>query len=1008
MLHFLLHRPIAILMSLLALIIFSGLALWQLPISLLPETEVPRLSIAVNYPNAAPEQIEENALAPIREALATLNGLTQMESTAFYGSGQLNLSFEYGLDMDLAYIEANEKIDRLTTQLPKNMERPLVIKSSAADIPIMAIQVVPRQNTSLLEISQLGEYILKKRIEQLEGISLVDLNGLKKQIISISFFQEKLNALGLTSDELINIISENNRQLGSISVKDGQYRYTIKVTNPLSDERSLSNLPIKLRNGSIIRMSDLASIEYRLKNPQGTHIFNGEDGLVIAVHKQASARMNDLTQKVRALVEQFKDDYPQASFHITRDQSGLLTVSINNLLTSLAFGGVFAFLVLLLFMGNVKMPMIMGLSLPTSLLLSFLLLFAFDLSINIISISGLALGLGMLIDNAIIVLDNINQKRKLGLTVFDSCRHGASEVMPALISSMLTTLAVFVPLVFLGGIPGTLFYDQAISIAAILAVSLLVAYILIPLLYKLLVSDRSLAGENSAAYSEIEKIYKTAYYQVTRRSKTSLFLFAVVAGSGVYVAQKLQIEGLPTTNNREKLVIIDWNEPIDAQENKRRINEWLTGLDTGYFTATESDIGITQYILSPGKGGVKKAKVYLALDRDLEISALTSPLLSTFPFAKVTLMDAPNAFDQLFSNPEPYWMAKMRISEQGYDNSSELQGDLNNLQSPSPLVKGVEFETETAINITIDDEKLAVYDIERDAVYNQLRLLFSDYLITEIKSYGSITPVVLQASENEVQEKMSQAYLATSAGASYSLSSLVTVNYTTSAKSVHADWSGRYFGVETESVDDVEALENEFLNFGIVNGILVDFGGKYYKNRKDIKRLALIFIISVLLLYFILVAQFESFTQPLVVIFTLPLGLTGSIILLFLTGTSINIMSGIGIIIMLGIIVNDSILKIDTINRLRKQGMETSEAIFKAGSMRLKPILMTSITTILAVLPLLFASGLGAELQKPLVYSVIGGLIFGTLASLFFIPLAYSTLSVKTALSSEQRSSIIP
>ncbi|MEM9389870.1 MAG: efflux RND transporter permease subunit, partial [Bacteroidota bacterium] len=1001
-------RPIAILMSLLALIIFSGLALWQLPVSLLPETEVPKLSIAINYPNATPVQIEVNALAPVREALATLNGLAQMESTAFYGSGQLNLSFKYGLDMDLVYIEANEKIDRLTTQLPENIERPLVIKSNAADIPIMAIQVVPGQNTSLLEISELTQYVLKKRIEQLEGVSLVDLNGLQKQIISLSFFEDKINALGLSSDQIIRAISENNRQLGSISVKDGQYRYTIKVTNPLSDQRSLSNLPIKLDQGSIIRMSNLASIEYRLKKNQGAHVFNGEDALVIAVHKQASARMNDLTQKVRALVEQFKDDYPQASFYVTRDQSGLLTLSIDNLLTSLAFGGVFAFLVLLVFMGNLKMPLIMGISLPTSLLLSFLLLFAFDLSINIISISGLALGLGMLIDNAIIVLDNINQKRKQGLSLFDSCCQGATEVMPALISSMLTTLAVFVPLIFLGGIPGTLFYDQAIAIGAILTVSLLVAYILIPLLYKILVPDRSLLSENSTAYSYVKKAYKTAYYWVTHRRKIVLFLFASIAGSGVYIAQKLEIDGLPVTNNREKLVSIDWNEPIDAQENKRRINEWLTNLDQTYFVATESDVGVTQYILNPEKGDTRKAKVYLTLGTDLNIYNITRPLLSRFPFAKVTMTDAPNAFDQLFSNPDPYWLAKIRISKKNSDSTRDLLTGLNNVENLSSLVRGVEFEQETALNLVVDNEKLAIYDIDRNTVYDQLSLLFSDYLITEIKSYGSITPVVLQAPRNEVQEKMRTSYITNKDGASYALSNLVMVDYTTSSKSVRADWSGRYFSMETESVDDIKALENEFLNFGIANNVLVDFGGMYYKNLEDIRRLALIFTISVLLLYFILVAQFESFTQPLVVIFTLPFGFAGSILLLFLTGTSINIMSGIGIIIMLGIIVNDSILKIDTINRLRKQGMETSEAIFKAGSMRLKPILMTSITTILAVLPLVFASGLGAELQKPLVYAVIGGLIFGTLASLFFIPLAYSMLSGKTALNSQRRTSTTP
>ncbi|HSF53525.1 MAG TPA: efflux RND transporter permease subunit, partial [Algoriphagus sp.] len=483
MIRFLLERPIAVTMSFLALMVFSGIVFRLLPISLLPPIDVPQIVVKVTYPNASPESIEQNVLQQIREGLITLNGLEEMESKAGSEIGTVRLTFDYGTKMELAYIDVNEKIDRLTNSLPNDLPRPEVIRINTSDIPVARVQVIPKADTDPVEVSLLAENVLKKRIEQLPGVSLVDINGKRNRIISIEPNDDALAALGMTQKELIEAIQSGNAELPGISVKDGQFRYYLRLATRVDTPKDIESLPVRSPAGAIVPLGRVANARYETQEMLGYHLFGVEEGLVITVHKQASAKMNELIPELKKSLELFREDYPQVDFEITQDQSSLLNAAISNLQTSLLFGGIFAFGILFLFIKDYRIPLIMGISLPTSLLISFLVFYFFDISINIISLSGLALGIGMLIDNAIIVLDNITRKRESGLPLFEACVQGSNEVMGALISSVLTTLAVFVPLVFLSGISGALFYDQAVAVGAILSVSLLVAFVLLPLLY---------------------------------------------------------------------------------------------------------------------------------------------------------------------------------------------------------------------------------------------------------------------------------------------------------------------------------------------------------------------------------------------------------------------------------------------------------------------------------------------------------------------------------------------
>lgn len=392
MVRFLIQRPVAVLMSFLAAIIFSLLAFWQLPVSLLPDIDVPEMVISVRYADASPAEIEQNVLAPIREKMATLNYLEDVQSIAHTGTGRVTLRFDYGAPMNLLYVEANEKIDQLTDVFPDDFPRPQVLRINTSDIPIVRIQVIPEAADDYLAISALTEKVLKKRLERLVGVSLVDISGQRQDVISIDLLTNKLIGLGIAEDDVLTAVENSNRELGSLSVKDGQYRYYLRVASQARDVASLQRLTLPLDSGGFVYLGEVAQVQLDQAAVQGSHWYNGREGLVITVHKQAQANMQSVVEEIGQSVARFRQEYPQVTFAITQDQSSLLTAGISNLTTSLLFGGLFAFVVLFLFMGDYRTPIIIGISLPTSVLISFLFFYALELSINIISLSGLGPG----------------------------------------------------------------------------------------------------------------------------------------------------------------------------------------------------------------------------------------------------------------------------------------------------------------------------------------------------------------------------------------------------------------------------------------------------------------------------------------------------------------------------------------------------------------------------------------------------------------------------------------
>ncbi len=1004
MLSFIYQRPVAVLMSFLAAVVFSVIALSSLPISLLPSIDVPQIIIRVNAPNRSPTEIEQSFLRPIRETMLSLNGIQAVESQAGNQTGQVSLRFEYGKNMNLAYIESNEKIDRLSNSFPKDLPRPQVVRVNTSDIPVMRLQIVPKQSgADWVALSELTEKVIKKRLEQLKGVSLVDANGLQKRLIAIEPDEFVLRSLKIPSSRLLESIQSQNLDLGALSVKDGQYRYYVKLGSKLKDPKDLQKLYVRTAEGLSIPLPKVAQIRDTTERPQGFHLFNAQNALVLTIQKQAQAKTTELVPQLYEALAQFKKDYPTLDFYLTQDQSLLLRLSIDNLQNSLLLGGVFAFAMLFLFMGDYRIPIIMGVSLPISLLTSFLVFYLFGLSLNIISLSGLALGLGMLIDNAIIVLDHISRKRSEGLDLLQSCVEGTGERIAPLLSSVLTTLSVFVPLVFLNGLSGALFYDQAVAIGATLGMSLVVSFLFLPVLYRLFYQSKSeIPRLDSRLYLRVLGGYAWLEHRVFKHQMLSLLLFLSLLPLAWVLFSHIGLSNLPYLDKKESQLSLSWNEPIGVFENESRVKKLLKS-HQNLFLNSESEVGLSQFLRQEGENSLQRAVIYFecasALQKEKLSKQLSSYLSQNYPRASFKMGDALNAFDQLFQSQKPTLELRYKNSNPSQPIPSQKMTafatqTMKNLAMYQPS-NGAGLQLETILNIRLKTEKIQLYQISPQDLLNTLEKIFGTALITELKNYGEIIPVRLQSPDTDFEQKLRMTRLSNAQGQSYPLEIFVALEYDQDYQALTSDKTGIYHSILLGKVPSGwEALSQKLKEEALEEGLSLDFEGEYYENQQNLLQLGWVLVIAILLLYFILAAQFESFWQPLLVVLTLPLGLMGSLLFLWLGGATLNIMSAIGAVVMLGIIVNDTILKIDNINRLRKI-QPLLEALHRAGQISFKPVLMTSLTTVLALMPVLWSSGLGADLQKPLVLAVMGGLSIGTFTAIYFVPLLYYLMAKK-------------
>ena len=1003
MLKTLLHRPIAVTMSLIAIVVLGVLAFKRIPVSLMPDIDVPRIVVQMSSQGSSAREIEQQVVSPMRQQLSQVAGLKRIESTSRTDAGIITMTFDPGSDMSLLFIEVNEKIDRAMSGMPKGMERPKAMKIGAMDIPAFYVDITggkPEQTSRLVRT------VISKRMEQLPEVAMVDYSGTVGTQITIIPDELKMQSLGLSNSDIEKAISDNNIVLAALSVRDGIYRYSIHFDAQILSVHDIEDIYLQTE-GRLLQLKDFCKVEESAAERKGFVVSEGHNAITMAVIKQSDAQMSSLQHRVDTLMKDLSKDYPELKFNITRDQTQLLSYSIVNLEWNLVLGVVMACVVLFLFIGGWRLPLLVVVSIPLSLILTLLFFYLIGISLNIISLSGLILGVGMIVDNSIIVIDNIRQK---GKTTDDSIVDAVKEVIMPMFSSVLTTCSVFIPLIFLSGTAGALFYDQAMGISIALFSSLAVAALVVPVYYFLLCKKRRALSQNANSIVKRMNLHLMRFYErgmefTFRHALMMLAFFAVCVLVIVLLFPYVRKERMPEISHDDALVSIDWNNGITPEENNRRMIGLLEVVKPFIETYTTM-VGGQDFILSHTKNitsceAVCYVKGKTAEDLDEAIKTIRKYMGSHYPHAKMETELAANVFDMIFSTEEPDLQIRLHKRDGGRPPVELTRLVTDSLRSHFPGLGIQPVATEMYLKYTADAEQMAYYKVTYEQLYARLKELLGNNSIYDINSGGESVPVVIGSDSRDAAVLLGNT-IRNNDGIDIPISYLVSEQRLDDYKHLYASEEGEFALINIDKADDkvvkkvmgyLASLADNEKN----GGFQTSFVGGYFSSRSMIGELAMILVVALLLLYFILAAQFESMIQPLIILVEVVVDVALVLLVVWLAGETVNIMSMIGMVVMCGIIVNDSILKVDTINRLYRKVAKPErhsllKAIMVAGHCRLKPIVMTSLTTILAIVPFLHRGDMGSALQFPLSFTIIVGMLVGTLVSLFFVPLVYYLL----------------
>jgi multidrug efflux pump subunit AcrB len=1020
MIKYLIHRPTSVMMAFLALFILGIVTYMNIPVSLLPDIAIPEITVQVSGQNASARELENTVIRPLRQQLMQVGKLRNIRSETRDGNAVVYLSFEYGANTDLVFIEVNEKIDAAMNYLPREIERPRVIKASVADIPVFNLNLTLRSDSSFehtdiprfIELSEFTESVIRRRFEQLPQVAMIDISGLMKKQVIITPDQQLLAVSGISLSDIESALHSNNVEPGSMIVRDGYYEYVVRFSSILRTVEDVRNIFIR-KNDRIYQLKDLATVNLAPEKEKGMALYNGKRAIVLSVIKQSEENIANMQKAMDEEVARFRKDFPEIEFNITQNQTELLDYTISNLQQNLLLAFFFVFLVSVIFLKDGRLSVIIGLGLFVSLIISLLFFYLFHISLNVVSLTGLILASGNMIDNSIVATDNISQYRRRGMSIPNACVAGTNEISIPMLSSALTNTSVFLPLIFMSGIAGALFFDQAFSVTVGLIVSYLAGITFIPVLYKLIYATgkkkkahgtRDMAHDREKTETQSRpslplRLYDAGINWVFSHKTLTIVILLLMLPLCVCFFLLIPKEKMPDIKQNELLVMVDWNENIHLQGNHERCLQLARMLSE---TAEENAafVGEQQFALNRDQVQTSsESQFYVRMKTAAGIAPLKDKVASWFsenyPQALITFSPPGTIFEKIFSTGEADLVVEYYATNKAHEIDA---GTIRDMEKNMEVITGetpVGNSFQNQLNLYIEREKLLLYNVPYDLVYQTLRTAFKENQFATLRSQQQYLPVIMGDEEKTVRDIIERTLIETSVNANgmrnqMALSTFVSLTPSEDLKTIVAGKAGEYipfYYYKTQQPEKIiEKVEQETHKD---TDWEVDFSGTFFSNQKMINEMIVILFVSIMLMFFILSAQFENFKQPLIILLEIPVDITFALGLLIVTGHSLNLMSAIGLVVTSGIIINDSILKVDVMNQLRKEGFALMDAIHEAGRRRLKAILMTSLTSIVCMVPLLFTGDLGSQLEKPLAIATIGGMIMGTPVSLFVVPLIY-------------------
>jgi len=1013
--RFSVYHPIFTVMIFLIVIILGFVSFTRLPIDLMPDITFPTLSLFTSYGNASPEEMEELITRRIEEAMAAVPGVEEISSTSSEGSSMVRVSFAWGTDLEEASNDIRDRLDRIISSLPEEVERPRLRKFDPASFPILILGA--SSDLDPVQTRRIIDDQIKYRIERVPGVASLDIWGGLEREIHVNLQQDKIKALGLPLDLILNKIRSENVDVPAGTIERGNFEVLIRTPGVYTNLDEIRDTVIAIRDGVPIQVKEIATVEDSWQKVRRIVRVNGKPGIRLSISKQSGKNTVEVARTVLKEMELVQRDIPQITLVPIIDSSKYIQSSISNVGKAAVYGGLLAVLVLLFFLRSFRSTTVIATAIPISIIATFALIYFGGFTLNIMTLGGLALGIGMLVDNSIVVLENIYRIQESGEKPIQAAINGTGEVTSAIIASTLTTLAVFLPLIFLRGMSGIMFRQLSYVIAFALLCSLIVALTLVPMLSSKVLRVTKLANSQEKSltlklyqksgqfFINLENRYKELlHYALNHRLVVLGIAFLLFIGS-LALIPLVGTEFMPAADEGEvrvsgemeigtRLGIMDEKFRTIAaivENNVPEINSMIERIGGSSFRGSGSHVGEMRVSLVPQSQRSRSSE---------EIAASLRGKLEGIPGLRTRLRTGQGFFLLRMGTSGG---DQVQIEIRGYD--LEIADTL--AKQVESLVEKVEGVTDAQVSretgspeeiIVIDRQKAADMKLTVSQIAYTLQTFLTGTRASNYREAGDEfwIRVIIQDAEQMSLDDILDLTLTNTEGQPVMLRNVVSVRPRSGpvqiqrkdqerTVTVSANISGRDMG------SIIADIREKLRTLPVPREFSILFTGDYEEQQKAFRELLLGLILALMLVYMVMASLYESLRDPFVVMFSIPLAAIGVILMLFLTNTTLNVQSYIGCIMLGGIVVNNAILLVDYTNLLRRRDkMPIREAIEEAGRRRLRPILMTATTTIMALFPLALGLSEGGEAQAPMARAVIGGLLSSTLITLVIVPVVYS------------------
>ncbi len=1015
--EFSIKHPIFTIMLTLVILVLGFISLSRLPIDLMPDITYPTLNISTSYPNTAPEEMEQMITRPIEEAMSSVPGVEEVFSTSSQGSSRVRVMFDWGTDLDEASNDIRERLDRIIGRLPEDIERPTLRKFDPAQFPVLMLGALSELDP--IQVRKIIDQQISYRMERVPGVASVEVWGGLEREIQVNLFPDKVKAIGLPLDLIISKIRQENIDVPAGTIEKGNYEIVVRIPGVFTAIDEIKETIVAVRDGAAIRLRDIASVEDTYRRVTRIARINAIPGIRMVVYKQSGKNTVKVVENIMKEISRLHEDYPQIQFIPIRDSAKFIRSAINNVGSAAMYGGLLAVFVLFFFLANFRSTLVIATAIPISIIATFSLIYFGGMTLNVMSLGGLALGVGMMVDNSIVVLENIFRMKQSGVPTMAACTGGTKEVTGAIIASTVTTMIVFLPMAFVRGSSGIMFKQLAMVVSFSLLCSIFVSLTIVPMFSNRLLGAMERPGHRReskvalkfrAMFTRMEDTYKKIlHYSLDHRGQVlggAVFLLVI----SLFMMRFIGKEYLPQTDEGEVRLTVEMEVGTRLAVMSDRMRE-VSDLVKQYVPEI---LNIEESAGSGGwRGGANEGSITLRLvpksqrnRSSAEVAADLSRKLSQIPGALIRVRASGS--QMMFGMRGGGGEERLQIEIRGYD--------FDVAQSLAQQVKRA-IETTTGVtdvrvsrlegtpeqHLLIDRQKASELKLSVNQVASFIQTVLMGTQASQFREGGREYRILVKVKDSETMDvsDILDLTMTNSDGQPVSLRNVIDVRGQRGPQQIERrdreriiTVSGELAGRDLGSV--IKDVRQALKTVPVPRDFTIGFTGDYEEQQKAFRELLVSILLAVFLVYMVMAMLYESLRDPLIVMFSVPLAIIGVVFILFLTGTTFNVETYIGCIMLGGIVVNNAILLVDYTNLLRRRDkMELRQAIEEAGRRRLRPILMTALTTIIAMIPMALGLQEGSEIQTPLARAVIGGLTSSTLITLVVVPVVYSLFEKK-------------